>query len=123
MPRLTQAERNRAIGMADMGASQRQIARTFNCSQAASSSLLSRYQLVGQAHDRPRSGRPRDNLSAEPIRDGNSTGTPHQQMNSDRTTPQGWYQSFPPLPWNGLDRSTPSMPITMGTNCTSMAAA
>ncbi|XP_041373437.1 uncharacterized protein LOC121386560 [Gigantopelta aegis] len=59
MQRLTQAERNRAIGMADIGASQRQIARTFNCSQAAISNLLSRYQQRDQAQDRARSGRPR----------------------------------------------------------------
>ena len=57
MPRLTQAERNRAIDMVDMGASQRQIARTFNCSQAAMSNLLSHYQQTGQAQLRPRSGR------------------------------------------------------------------
>ena len=36
---LTQAERNRANGMANMAASQRQIARTFNCSQATISIL------------------------------------------------------------------------------------
>ena len=65
MPRLTEAERNRAIGMANMGASQRQIARTFNCSQAAISNLLSRYQQTGQAQDRPRSGRPRVTTPAE----------------------------------------------------------
>ena len=58
MPRLTQAERNRAIGMADMGASQRQIARTF-------SNLLSRYQQAGQAQDHPRSGWPRVITPAE----------------------------------------------------------
>ena len=39
MPRLTQTERNRAIGMADIEASQQQIARTFNCSQATISNL------------------------------------------------------------------------------------
>ena len=59
MPRLTQAECNRAIGMADMEASQRQIARTFNCSQAAISNLLSHCQQTGQAQDHQRSGRPR----------------------------------------------------------------
>ena len=35
----TQAERNRANGMANMAASQWQIARTFNCSQATISIL------------------------------------------------------------------------------------
>ena len=52
--------------MANMAASQRQIARTFNCSQATISNLLSRYQQTGQAQDRPRSGRPRVKTSGRP---------------------------------------------------------
>lgn len=65
MPRLTQAERERAIGMADMGASQQQIARAYNCSQAAISRLLGRYRQTGRTQDRPRSGRPRVTTLAE----------------------------------------------------------
>ena len=65
MPRLTQTERNRVIGMADMGASQQQIARTFNCSQAAIRTLLNHYQQTGQAQDHSRSGRPRVLTPAE----------------------------------------------------------
>ena len=138
MPRLTQAERNRAIDMVDMGASQRQIARNINCSQAAMSNLLSRYQQTGQIQLRPRSGRSESQRQLKTatsgqstcgtdsdgdVNGGLSTGTPHQQTNSLTTTPQGWYQSFPRLSWNGLDPSTPTTQITMGTNCTSVAAA
>lgn len=65
MPRLTQAQRDQAIGMSTMGASQRQIARTFNCSQTTIRRLLIRYQQTGQTQDRPRSGRPRVTTAAE----------------------------------------------------------
>ena len=139
MPRLTQAERNRAIGMADMGTSQRQIARTFNCSQASISNLLSRYQQTAQAQGLPRSGRPMVTTSAEDryirtihLRNqsvtvtstaATSLGHPINRRNSLMTTQQGWYQRFPPRPWNDLDPSTPSTQITMDTNCTSVGAA
>ncbi|XP_067676448.1 uncharacterized protein [Haliotis asinina] len=65
MPGLTQAQRDRAIGMANEGASQRHLARTFNCSQATISKLLNRYRQTGQTQDRPRSGRPRVTTPAE----------------------------------------------------------
>ena len=45
------------------GVSQRQIARTFNCSQAAISNVLSRYQQTGTRP--PRSGRPMVTTPAE----------------------------------------------------------
>ena len=48
--RLTQ--RNRAIGIADMGPLNGRLQRTLNCSQAVISNLLSRYQQTGQAQDR-----------------------------------------------------------------------
>ena len=65
MPRLRQEQRDQAIGMSTMGASQRQIARTFNCSQTTIRRLLIRYQQTGQTKDRPRSGRPRVTTAAE----------------------------------------------------------
>ncbi|XP_048257253.1 uncharacterized protein LOC125382930 [Haliotis rufescens] len=48
-----------------MGATQRQIARTFNCTQTTISKLIIRYQQTGQTQDRPRSGRPRVTTPAE----------------------------------------------------------
>ncbi|XP_071114768.1 uncharacterized protein [Haliotis cracherodii] len=48
-----------------MGATQHQIARTFNCSQTTISKLIIRYQQTGQTQDRPRSGRPRVTTPAE----------------------------------------------------------
>ena len=65
MPRLSQEQRDQVIGMSTMGASQRQIARTFNCSQTTIRRLLIRYQQTGQTRDRPRSGRPRVTTPAE----------------------------------------------------------
>ncbi|XP_046336687.2 putative ankyrin repeat protein RF_0381 [Haliotis rufescens] len=51
--------------MANVGATQRQIARTFNCSQTTISKLIIRYQQTGQTQDRPRSGRPRVTTPAD----------------------------------------------------------
>ncbi|XP_048255108.1 uncharacterized protein LOC125381706 [Haliotis rufescens] len=48
-----------------MGATQRQLARTFNCSQTTISKLIIRYQQTGETQDRPRSGRPRVTTPAE----------------------------------------------------------
>ncbi|XP_048257532.1 uncharacterized protein LOC125383253 [Haliotis rufescens] len=48
-----------------MGATHRQISRTFNCSQTTISKLIIRYQQAGQTQDRPRSGRPRVTTPAE----------------------------------------------------------
>ena len=128
MPRLTQAERNRAIGMADMGVSQRQIARTFNCSQAVISNLLSRYQQTGQAQDRPRSGRPMVTTSAEDryirtihLRNRFVTtmtlGHPISRRTVLRRLRRAGIGDFRLVP------STPSTQITMDTNCMSVAAA
>ena len=62
MPRLTQAQRDQAIAMSTMGASHRQIARTFNCSQTTIRRLLIHYQQTGQTQDR--SGRPKITTAA-----------------------------------------------------------
>ncbi|XP_071083517.1 uncharacterized protein [Haliotis cracherodii] len=51
--------------MAKIGATQRQIARTFNFSQTTLSKLIIRNQQTGQTQDRPRSRRPRLTTPAE----------------------------------------------------------
>ena len=53
---LTQAERNSAIDMVDMGASQRQIARTFNCSQLTCWAVISRQARHKIVQDREDQG-------------------------------------------------------------------
>ena len=59
MPRLLEAERNRAIGMLQAGASAVDVSRLFNCSRNTVHELVRRFRLTGNVHDRPRSGRPR----------------------------------------------------------------
>lgn len=59
MARLTREERERALGMAEMGATQVQIARRFGCTPLTVSRLLQRFRQTGGTADRPRSGRPR----------------------------------------------------------------
>ena len=65
MPRLTPEQRERAIGMAHMGATNAHIARTFGCSRVAINNLMQRYRQTGQTLDRPRTGRPRVTTSRE----------------------------------------------------------
>ena len=59
MPRLSEAERNRAIGMIQGGVSVVDVSRTFNCSRTTIHDLVRRFRHTGDVHDRPRSGRPR----------------------------------------------------------------
>jgi transposase len=59
MPRLSEADRNQAIGMLLGGASVVDVERTFNCSRNTVHELVSRYRLTGDVHDRPRSGKQR----------------------------------------------------------------
>ncbi|XP_067671715.1 uncharacterized protein [Haliotis asinina] len=59
MPRLSAEQRERAIGIIQMGASRGHDARTFDSSTTAVSNLIQRYQQTGQTRDRPSSGRPR----------------------------------------------------------------
>ncbi len=56
MPRLSEAERMRAIGMVDAGQNYSAVARFFNCSQPTIRNLIQRYQQTGSANDRPRPG-------------------------------------------------------------------
>ena len=59
MPTLTRNQRERAIGMRNMGASQAHIARTFNCTPTTIFRLITRLGNTGSTKGRPRSGRPR----------------------------------------------------------------
>lgn len=65
MPRLTAAERERAVGMSQVGASNSHIARTLGCTRQTIIRLLRRVNQTGQTSDRPRSGRPRVTTPAE----------------------------------------------------------
>ena len=59
MPRLTAAQRLRAVGMLEAGLSQRVVAQRIGCAQPAISNLARRYRNTGAVNDLPRSGRPR----------------------------------------------------------------
>ena len=59
MPRLSEAERNQAIGMLQAGVSAVDVSRTCNCGCNTVHELVRRFRLTGDVHDRPRSGRPR----------------------------------------------------------------
>jgi transposase len=59
MPRLSAAQRERAIGMAQIGASSSHIAQTFGCSKQTINKLRRGFNQTGQTCDRPRSGRPK----------------------------------------------------------------
>lgn len=65
MPRLTEAQRNNAIGHLEAGESQSAIARQLNVSQSTIARLWHRYQQHGSSRDRPRSGRPRVTTPAQ----------------------------------------------------------
>ena len=57
MPRLSNAERNQAVGMLQAGQSKRQVARHFHCSPSTVSRLWQRYLETDSVDDRPRPGR------------------------------------------------------------------
>ena len=59
MPRLTSAQRERGIGMLDMGATQHHVATTMGCSKSTIARLVTRIRQTGSTADRPRSNRPR----------------------------------------------------------------
>ena len=59
MPRLTQTERERAIGMLQSRVSASVVATRFNCSVRTIEYLLERLRRTGSTSDRPRSGQPR----------------------------------------------------------------
>lgn len=59
MPRLSNDQRLRSIGMLEAGMDQRDVARIMHCHQRTISELLQRYRQTGSVADRPRSGRPK----------------------------------------------------------------
>lgn len=59
MPRLTQVQRERAIGMLHVGRSFTDVARHFHVSISTVQRLWTRLRDTGSTNDRPRSGRPR----------------------------------------------------------------
>lgn len=59
MPRLSQDDRNRAVGMLQAGMLQTDVARHFGCHRNTISALWRRHQQLNNVGDRPRSGRPR----------------------------------------------------------------
>ena len=65
MPRLSNDERNQALGMVRCGRSVRQIARAMNCHPSTISRLLQRLEETGSVKDRPRPGQPRKTSNAD----------------------------------------------------------
>ena len=59
MPRLTNDERNQAIGMLNAGMSATVISRHFGCTRKTIERLRRRFHVTGNVADRPRRGRPR----------------------------------------------------------------
>jgi IS30 family transposase len=59
MPRLSNNDRNQALGMLREGISTREVARLFNCHQSTVVRLRQRFQTTNNVSDRPRPGQPR----------------------------------------------------------------
>lgn len=59
MPRLTAVERERAVGMLQIGTKVAEVAQLFGCTKATVHRLRNRFNQTGQTSDRPRSGRRR----------------------------------------------------------------
>ncbi len=59
MPRLSQVERDQAIGMLTAGMTQAEVARRLGCHCCTIARLRQRYRQTGVTRDRPRSGQPR----------------------------------------------------------------
>ena len=61
MPRLSNNDRNQALGMLQLraGTSTREVVRLFNCHQSTVVRLRQRFQTTNNVSDRPRPGQPR----------------------------------------------------------------
>ena len=59
MPRLSNNDRNQALGMLRAGISTREVARLFNCHQSTVVRLRQRFQTTNNVSDRPWPGQPR----------------------------------------------------------------
>ena len=62
MPRLSNNERNQALGMLRAGISTREVARLFNCHQSTVVRLRQRFQTTNNVSDRPRPGQPTNKI-------------------------------------------------------------
>ena len=58
MPRLTAEQRERAIGMLQLGASHSHVATIMGCCKKTITRLMTRFRATGRTADRPRTGRP-----------------------------------------------------------------
>ena len=65
MTKLTNADRNKAIGMIMAGMSSTDVSRRFRVSERSVRRLVIRYSLTGVVDDRRRTGRPRKTTAAE----------------------------------------------------------
>lgn len=65
MPRLSQNDRERAVGMLMAGTPYAQVARRFGVHRSTIQRLQTRLQQTGSTHDRPRSGQPRVTTPAQ----------------------------------------------------------
>ena len=65
MPRLSDIERQRSIGMLDAGLSCSEVVRRINCNHTTIIRLRQRLAQTGSVTDRPRRGRPRVTTSAQ----------------------------------------------------------
>ena len=65
MPRLSDNQRNQAIGMLQAGVSKSDVARRFGCHPSSVSRLVSRFTATNSVKDLPRSGRPRKTTPAD----------------------------------------------------------
>ncbi|KAK7493487.1 hypothetical protein BaRGS_00015198 [Batillaria attramentaria] len=65
MPRLTDTQRNNAIGRLRAGATQQAVATHFGVSRQTIAALWARFNNTQSVHDRPRSGRPRVTTAAQ----------------------------------------------------------
>ncbi len=96
MPRLSQAQRNQAIGMLRAGVAPVAVSRVFGCSRITIFNLITRMQQTGDVADRPMAGRPRVTTLSQDrairlthLRDrfpaGNRYGTPIPRVRADDT--------------------------------------
>lgn len=59
MARLSEADRNRIIGMLQAGLSKSEVAKRMNCTRATIYRTWARFQQLGNVRTLPRSGRPK----------------------------------------------------------------
>ncbi|KAK7449155.1 hypothetical protein BaRGS_00040044 [Batillaria attramentaria] len=72
MPRLTDTQRNNAIGRLQAGATQQAVATHFGVSRHTIAALWARFNNTQSVHDRPRSGRPRVTSAARIVTSGSA---------------------------------------------------